>query len=37
VQDSPDGRPGAAAFPVKLKGVVEWEGGRQPVDTTLGK
>jgi hypothetical protein len=36
-QDSPDGRPGAAAFPVKLKGVVEWEGGRQPVDATVGK
>ncbi|MBK8324078.1 MAG: hypothetical protein IPL06_15430 [Betaproteobacteria bacterium] len=36
-QDSPDGRPGGATFPVKLKGVVEWEGGRQPVDATVGK
>lgn len=36
-QDSPDGRPGVATFPVKLKGVVEWEGGRQPVDATVAK
>ncbi len=34
-QDESDGKPPALAFPVRLKGVVEWEGGRQPVDAAL--
>jgi fimbrial chaperone protein len=35
-QDEPDGKPAVVAFPVRLRGTVEWEGGKQPVDATLG-
>jgi hypothetical protein len=35
-QDEADGKPAVVAFPVRLKGTVEWEGGKQPVDATLG-
>jgi fimbrial chaperone protein len=34
-QDGSDGKPAEVAYPVKLKGTIEWEGGRQAVDTTL--
>ncbi|QJR13886.1 hypothetical protein [Usitatibacter palustris] len=34
-QDDTDGKPSTLAFPVKLKGTVEWEGGKQAVDTSL--
>lgn len=36
-QDDPDGKPAALTLPVKLKGAIEWEGGRQPVDATIGR
>lgn len=36
-QDEPDGKPAVVAYPVRLKGTVEWEGGKQPVDTSLGE
>lgn len=35
-QDEPDGKPAAVNYPVRLRGTVEWEGGKQPVDATLG-
>lgn len=35
-QDEPDGKPAAVAYPVRLRGTVEWEGGKQPVDASLG-
>jgi fimbrial chaperone protein len=34
--DEANGKPPELAFPIKLKGTVEWEGGKQPIDTTLG-
>jgi hypothetical protein len=34
-QDDPDGKTPALAYPVRLKGVVEWEGGKQNVDASL--
>lgn len=36
-QDDPDGKPPALTLPVRLRGTVEWEGGKQPVDATLGQ
>jgi hypothetical protein len=35
-QDEPDGKPAVVAYPVRLRGTVEWEGGKQPVDASLG-
>lgn len=35
-QDDADGKPAAVAYPVRLRGTVEWEGGKQPVDASLG-
>jgi len=35
-QDEPDGKPADVTFPVRLRGTVEWEGGKQPVDAALG-
>lgn len=35
-QDEADGKPAVVAFPVRLRGTVEWEGGKQPVDASLG-
>jgi hypothetical protein len=34
-QDGGDGKPAEVAFPVNLKGTIEWEGGKQVIDTTL--
>lgn len=34
-QDGSDGKPAEVAYPVKLKGTIEWEGGKQEIDTTL--
>jgi hypothetical protein len=34
-QDGSDAKTSTVAFPVKLKGTIEWEGGRQVVDTTV--
>lgn len=34
-QDSADGKPVALTYPLRLKGVVEWEGGKQNIDATL--
>lgn len=36
-QDDPDGKPPRVSWPVRIKGSVEWEGGRQAVDTSLAK
>jgi hypothetical protein len=34
-QDGSDAKAAEVSFPVKVKGTVEWEGGRQVVDTTV--
>lgn len=34
-QDDANGKVPVLAFPLRMKGVVEWEGGKQPIDTTL--
>ena len=34
-QDGSDGKPAEVAYPVRLKGTIEWEGGKQVIDTTL--
>lgn len=36
-QDDPDGKPAKVAKPVRIKGTLEWEGGKQAVETVLGK
>ncbi len=36
-QESSEAKPAPLALPLKLKGTVEWEGGKQAVDVTLGK
>jgi hypothetical protein len=36
-QDDPDGKPAKVMLPLKLKGVIDWEGGRQSVDAVLSK
>jgi hypothetical protein len=35
-QEGPDGKAVTLSFPVKLKGLVEWEGGKQEVNTSVG-
>ena len=34
-QDEADGKPATLSFPLRMKGVVEWENGKYPVDATL--
>jgi hypothetical protein len=34
-QDDGDGKPPTLAFPLRMKGVVEWENGKHPVEATL--
>lgn len=34
-QDGSDSKPSEVSFPLKIKGTIEWEGGRQVVDTTV--
>lgn len=34
-QDGADGRPVNIAWPVRLKGLLEWSGGKQDIDTSL--
>ncbi len=35
-QDDPDGKPAKISKPLRLKGTIEWEGGKQSVETVLG-
>ncbi|MBL0143379.1 MAG: hypothetical protein IPP91_15030 [Betaproteobacteria bacterium] len=36
-QDDADGKPAKPVLPLRLKGVIEWEGGRESVDAVLAK
>jgi hypothetical protein len=35
-QDDPDGKPVKITRPLRLKGTIDWEGGKQAVETTIG-
>ena len=34
-QDDPDGKSPALTYPLKVKGTIEWEGGKQAVETSI--
>lgn len=34
-QDDPDGKTPTLAYPLKVKGTIEWEGGKQAVETSI--